>query len=82
MALEDLAFRLVLAIERGSENTAVEEIIRQRDEALEMKRRHEVNWNWSEDRRNKTLRELDTERRRTRALRAFIKRMKAVPHVD
>ena len=77
MALEDAVAGLIRALDRQQNNDAVAEIIRQRDDALEMKRRHEINWNWSEDRRNKALRDLDTERRRVRSLRAIIRKLKA-----
>ena len=76
MSLEDAVHRLVNVIGTTDNTAAVKEIIRQRDEALENARRNEANWKWADERREKYWRELETERRRSRSLRAYIKRMK------
>lgn len=77
MSLEDAVHRLANAIGAADTSAAVKEIIRQRDEALEMARRHEANFKWADGKKDELYRRLETEYRRVRSLRAHIKKLKA-----
>ena len=76
MSLESAISDLVRAIEASQPNVAVREIIRQRDEAIATSNRLRDSLKWSEERRTENWSQLETERRRVRSLRAYIKRMK------
>ena len=76
MSLETSIERLALAVERNYEALAVAEIIRQRDEALEIARRDRNGWEWADKRRDEYASRLEKERRRVRSLRGVITRMK------
>jgi hypothetical protein len=76
MSLEDAIYRLAGAVQAQGEASAVKELIRQRDDALELSRRDKRNWEWADGKRSEYARLLDTERRRVRSLRAVIRRIK------
>lgn len=76
MSLEDQINRLANVISMSQEGTAVAEIIRQRDAALKEAQRQKSEADWYMKLRNENCQKLETERRRTRALRAYINRLK------
>lgn len=77
MSLEEQINRLANVISMSQEGTAVAEIIRQRDEALTASERRKQDSDWYQQRSSDLYDNLQTERRRTAALRAYIKRLKA-----
>ena len=76
MALENVLERLARAVECQGEGRAVAEIIRQRDEAIEMGRRTQNQCDWAENRRNQYYTDLQKAHRRISALQGVITRMK------
>ena len=76
MSIEDSIFRLARAVEGQASNSAVQEIIRQRDTALADKALFERVYRDQQVRGNKHYDALLTEQRRTRALRVVIRKLK------
>ena len=81
MSLESAISDLVRAIDTSQPNVAVREIIRQRDEAIATSNRLRDSLKWSEEKRTENWSRLETERRRVRSLRAYIKRLKGSDRV-
>lgn len=76
MSLEDAIYKLAAATERDYSGSAVAEIIRQRDEALNNRSAAIRSMEWERERKQSLSAALDAERRRTIALRGVITRMK------
>lgn len=76
MAMEDAIERLARAVEYAANNSAVVEIIKQRDQAQAVSAQWKRDAGWYQEQRDKNFAALETERRRTRALRVVIRKLK------
>lgn len=76
MSLEDAINRLASAAERNYSGSAVAEIIRQRDEAINNRSAAIRSMEWERERKQSLSLALETEQRRNIALRGVITRMK------